>query len=158
MMKQRIQVRAHNEAAKTLAERIPAVLETLKAFEGEKIKLKTGGFSAKFRKAIEALSLTNDHHLLERFDGSYSNTLYFAVKVNKPVPGGGGVVYEELTAWVGDMENGVLTALGNPETPRSDYDFDQMLAAQDRIDELKQRIEMERLTFPPSLRGSRIYR
>lgn len=117
-----------NALARTWA---PTIRAAFAPFEGQKIILATGGFSAKFQKAIAALGLpsVNWQQCYISSGHGYSLTANFRTMVSNEA----GTSYGEVTVYLFDLNNGVMVEnaayTSHIYSLRTDFDAAGILAA-----------------------------
>jgi len=160
--RQKARVAAYNKAAKRINIRLPDLLGFLREFEGEKIVLKTGGFSNKFIKKLkEVFEFQNDTEIVEGFDSTIYS-IFFKVVVNARSECGSWE-QAETKFYLGkiDRDAGTLTEVEEPhpsEYPKEDWTHEGSLKAQERAKELERRAEeIKSNQICPALRGVTIY-
>lgn len=121
-----------NALARTWA---PTIRAAFAPFVGQKIVLATGGFSAKFLKAVTALGLPSENwqHCYISSGHGYSLTANFRVMVSNEAS----TSYGEVTVYLFDLSDGVVVRNDNYATHadalRVDFTSAGIIAARDAV-------------------------
>jgi len=115
----------------------PRLVALFTSFVGQKIEKVDGPLLAKIQKLVDALNLPNGDISVYRHQNNYS--LAYTVKSCEvfPAQGYGHAYYFEQTIYIGDMKNGVLTALKQPEPLKTDYTVETIEAARETYKKAK---------------------
>src|SRR5262245_42728896 len=118
-----------NAYANELAPRLRAAFEP---FLGQKIFTAAGPLMKSVKQVVDALNLPSNmsNRSLNVYRYNIGNTIYsvcYVVQANEPEPGAS----HEVSVYVGEVSDGVLTKMMNGEAFRTDYTAANVQAARD---------------------------
>ncbi len=91
------------------------LVEAFQPFVGTKVLKADGTLTAKVEKMLPAFPHTS---ALSVYRNRSDYTLTYVVKVCEPIGDGGSCLYHEVSVYVGDVRDGVLTAVAEPVNDR----------------------------------------
>lgn len=136
-----IKVAARNLVNTLVNENVATIRAALAHFVGQKVILATGGFSAKFAKAIAVLNLpcTPAAHIWITSSGGYTVAAKFRVSVTD-----GSTFYAEETVYLFDIEHGTLKVCAGYDARkplRTDFDAAQIRVARDVVKQKRSELQ-----------------
>lgn len=126
-------VRAVNRANKEAIDLYNILVPIIAPFVGEKVELKGGGLTAKVKTLLPDFPCTPQLHI-HRHISNYS--LAWTVKTGELV-GTYGWIFHEVTVYVGDLKDGVLTKIIIPSNRRTDYTEEEVKKNREKLNNVE---------------------